>query len=122
MGYEGTSKLLEAVFEYQKAVELSDGNLDATASLAHAFAALGRRAEATKILQVLERKSKSAYVSPYMIAVIYAGLGDKNKAFEFLEQAYREKSLDISWFLKSDLRVDNLRLTHALTTCFAGSA
>ena len=90
MGYEGTSKLLEAVFEYQKAVELSDGNLDATASLAHAFAALGRRAEATKILQVLERKSKSAYVSPYMIAVIYAGLGDKNKAFEFLEQAYRE--------------------------------
>jgi hypothetical protein len=44
-----------------------------------------------------------------MITVMYAGLGDKNKAFEFLEQAYREKSLDISWFLKSDLRIDNLR-------------
>jgi len=109
VGYEGTGKLLEAISEYQKAIEISNGDHDATASLAHAFAAIGRRAEAEKILHDFERKSKSGYVSPYMIATIYAGLGERDKAFEFLERAYQERSLDISWHLKADLRIDNLR-------------
>src|SRR6266446_1823366 len=109
IGYEGTGKLLEAISEYQKAIEVSNGDHDATASLAHAFAAIGRRAEAKKILHDFERKSKSSYVSPYMIATIYAGLGKKDKAFEFLERAYQERSLDISWHIKADLRIDNLR-------------
>jgi tetratricopeptide (TPR) repeat protein len=108
-GYEGSGKLLEAVSEYLKAVELSDGNLGATAALAHAFAVIGRRAEAEKILRDLQLKSKSGYVSPYMIATIYAGLGEKDRAFEFLEQAYQERSLDIASHLKADLRFDNLR-------------
>jgi tetratricopeptide (TPR) repeat protein len=109
VGYEGTGKLLEAISEYQKAIEISNGDHDATASLAHAFAAIGKRAEAEKILHDFERKSKSGYVSPYRIATIYAGLGEKDKALELLERAYREKSLDISWHLKADLRIDNLR-------------
>jgi len=109
VGYEGTGKLLEAISEHQKAIELSNGDQDATASLAHAFAAIGRRAEAEKILHDFERKSKSGYVSPYMIATIHAGLGKKDKAFEFLEKAYQERSLDISWHIKADLRIDNLR-------------
>jgi TolB-like protein/DNA-binding winged helix-turn-helix (wHTH) protein/Tfp pilus assembly protein PilF len=109
VGYEGTGKLLEAISEYQKAVEMSDGNQDVTAALAHAYAVIGRRAQAEKILRDLERKSKSVYVSPYIIATIYAGLGEKDRAFEFLEKAYQEKSLEISWHLKADLRIDNLR-------------
>jgi hypothetical protein len=43
------------------------------------------------------------------MATIYAGLGENDKAFEFLEKAYAEKSLDISWSLKSDLLLDSLR-------------
>jgi tetratricopeptide (TPR) repeat protein len=109
IGYEGTGKLLEAISEYQKAIEISNGDHDATASLAHAFAAIGRRPEAEKILHDFERKSKSGYVSPYLIATIYAGLGDKDKAFAFLERAYQERSLDISWHIKADLRINNLR-------------
>jgi TolB-like protein/DNA-binding winged helix-turn-helix (wHTH) protein/Flp pilus assembly protein TadD len=109
VGYEGTRKLLEAVSEYQKAVELSDGNLDASAALAHAFAGIGRIAEAEKILRGLKLKSKNEYVSPYVIATIYAGLGDKDGAFEFLEKAYQQRSLDLASHLKSDLRLDNLR-------------
>src|SRR3989442_1661400 len=109
VGYEGTGKLLEAISEYQKAIEISNGDHDATASLAHAFAVIGRRAEAEKILHDFERKSKSGYVSPYRMATIYAGLGERDKAFEFLERAYQERSLDISWHLKADLRIDNLR-------------
>jgi TolB-like protein/DNA-binding winged helix-turn-helix (wHTH) protein len=109
VGYEGSGKRMQALSEYQKAVEMSDGDQDPTAFLAHAYAASGRRAEAEKILGGLERKSKSSYVSPYMIATIYAGLGDKDKAFEFLEKAYRERCWDIAWQIKADLRIDNLR-------------
>jgi hypothetical protein len=44
-----------------------------------------------------------------MIAVIYSGLGQKDKAFEFLEKAYQERSPDIVYFLRADLRLDTLR-------------
>ncbi len=109
IGYEGLGKRADAISEYQKAIEMSDGDQDPTAALAHVYAVIGRRAEAEKILHGLERKSKDAYVSPYTIATIYAGLGDKDKAFEFLEKAEREKSWDLVWGFKADLRIDNLR-------------
>jgi TolB-like protein/DNA-binding winged helix-turn-helix (wHTH) protein/Tfp pilus assembly protein PilF len=108
-GYEGTGKGLESIAEYQKAVELSGGDQDAIAALAHAYAGVGRRAEAQKMLRDLEQKSGTVYVSPYLIATMYAGLGDKDTAFKFLEKAYQEKSLDLSWYVKADLRVDSLR-------------
>jgi TolB-like protein/DNA-binding winged helix-turn-helix (wHTH) protein/Flp pilus assembly protein TadD len=109
VGYEATGKRLEAISEYQKAVELSGGDQDATVALAHAYAGMGRKTETQKILRDLEQKSANIYVSPYLIATLYATLGDKDTAFKFLEKAYREKSLDISWYLKADLRIDNLR-------------
>jgi TolB-like protein/DNA-binding winged helix-turn-helix (wHTH) protein/Tfp pilus assembly protein PilF len=108
-GYEGTGKQLESIAEYQKAVELSGEDQDAIAALAHAYAGVGRRAEAQKMLRDLERKSSTVYVSPYLIGTLYAALGDKDTAFKFLEKAYQEKSLDLSWYVKADLRVDSLR-------------
>jgi len=68
-----------------------------------------RKAEAQKILREMQQKSKNTYVSPYLVATVYAGLGEKDRAFQFLEKAYLEKSLDIPWALKADLRLDNLR-------------
>jgi eukaryotic-like serine/threonine-protein kinase len=109
VGYQGLGRQLDAIPEYQKGVELSQGDTDPTAGLAHAYAGAGQRANAEKILRELLQKSKTSYVSPYMIATIYAGLNDKNKAFEFLEKAYQERSPDIPYFLKADLRIDNLR-------------
>lgn len=109
VGYEGTGKLPEAISEYQQAVELSGGDPDSTASLAHAYAAIGQRAAAETIVHDFEQKSKSGYVSPYIVATVYAGLGEKDKAFQFLEKAYREKSADMSRYIKADLRIDNLR-------------
>jgi TolB-like protein/DNA-binding winged helix-turn-helix (wHTH) protein/Tfp pilus assembly protein PilF len=108
-GYEGTGKLPEAIAEYQKAVELSNADPNALASLAHAYAAIGDRTDANKILRNIEEKSKSGKASPYLAATIYAGLGQKDKAMELIEKAYREKSLDVAWILKPDLRTDNLR-------------
>ena len=108
-GQEGSGQTLQAIPEYQKAVELSQGDQDPTASLAHAYAASGRKVEAQKILHEFLRQSETSYVSPYMIATVYAALGDKDKAFEYLEKAYRERSSDVPYFLKADLRVDSLR-------------
>lgn len=109
VGYEGTGKQLEAIVEFQRAVELSGGDQDATAELAYAYAGIGRKAETRKMLHNFQRETETPYVSPYLIATLYAGLGEKDKAFEMLEKAYREKCLDLSWSLKADLRMDSLR-------------
>jgi len=109
VGYDGLGQEVAAVSEYQKAVELSHGDTDTVAGLAHGYAEMGNRAETQKILADLLRQSKKEYVSPYMIATIYAGLGDKEKAFDFLEKAYTERSPDVPYFLKADLRLDPLR-------------
>ena len=109
VGYEGSGRTLEAIPEYQKAVELSQGDQDPTAALAYAYAATGRKAEARKILHEWLRQSENKYVSPYMIATVYASLEDKDKAFEYLEKAYQEKSSDLPYFLRADLRLDTLR-------------
>jgi TolB-like protein/DNA-binding winged helix-turn-helix (wHTH) protein len=109
VGYEGTGKLLEAIYEYQTAVELSAGDQNSSAALAHAFVGIGRRGDAEKILHDFERKSKSAHLSPYLMATMFASVGDKDGAFKFLEKAYQERSLNMTWGLKADLRIDNLR-------------
>jgi TolB-like protein/DNA-binding winged helix-turn-helix (wHTH) protein/Tfp pilus assembly protein PilF len=108
VGYEGTGKTQEAISEYQKAIELSGGSRGAVA-LAHAYSAVGRKAEAEKILRDLERKSKETSASPYAMATIYAGLGENDKAFEFLEKAYSQKSLGVPLWLSSDLVLESLR-------------
>ena len=78
VGYDGLGQEEDAVPEYQKAVELSHGDTDTIAGLAHAYVAMGQRAEAEKILRDLLWQSKKNYVSTYMIGTIYAGLGQKD--------------------------------------------
>jgi hypothetical protein len=77
--------------------------------LAHAYSAAGKKAESEKILRDLERKAKRTSASPYTMATIYAGLGENDKAFDLLEKAYSEKSLDFALGLQSDLLLDRLR-------------
>ncbi|MGA7914263.1 MAG: winged helix-turn-helix domain-containing protein [Candidatus Acidiferrales bacterium] len=107
-GDEASGALPEAISEYQKAMKIWD-DPSAAVALAHAYSAAGRKAEAIKILRDLQRKSAGTSVAPYTMATIYAGLGENDKAFEFLEKARAEKSFDISFLLTSDLRLDNLR-------------
>jgi tetratricopeptide (TPR) repeat protein len=107
--YEGLGRRAEAIPEYQKAIAMSSDAQEAVAALGHAYALTGRRAEAENILHDLEQRTKHEYVSPYLIATVHAGLGDKDQAFVFLEKAYAEKSWDLPSQLQSDLRIDNLR-------------
>jgi TolB-like protein/DNA-binding winged helix-turn-helix (wHTH) protein len=108
VGYEGMGRLQEAISEYQKAIALL-GDSQSVVSLAHAYSAVGRKAEADKILHDLERKLRGPSASPYTMATIYAARGENDNAFEFLEKAYSEKSLELPSSLKSDPLLDSLR-------------
>ena len=108
VGYEGTGKLQDAISEYQQAIAMS-GDSQSTVALAHAYTAIGKKAEAEMILRNLERKLQGTSASPYTMATIYAGLGETDKAFAFLEDAYSKKSLGVPSWLRSDMALDSLR-------------
>jgi TolB-like protein/cytochrome c-type biogenesis protein CcmH/NrfG len=98
----------EAIGELRKAVELSGGSTIAWAMLGHGYASAGQRKEAIEILDKLRKRAKTKYVPSYWIATIYNGLGDKNKAFSWLEKAFRERSSWLAW-VKVEPRFDPLR-------------
>lgn len=77
-------------------------------NLGYAYAKAGRKDEARKLIAQLKDESKTRYVAAYYIAVIYAGLGEKDEAFNWLEKAYQDHSWWLVW-LKVDPKVDNLR-------------
>ncbi len=76
--------------------------------VAYAHAAAGNRQDAQRILDELIQKSQRTYVPAYSIAYIFAGLGNTDGAFEYLEKAYEEKSTGII-LLKVDPKLDSLR-------------
>jgi len=106
--YQGTGRFQEAIAEYRKAIEMPGDDVPRTSvALANADAALGRKAEADKIFRDLERNPKAS-ASPYIMATIYAGLGENDQALQSLEKASAEKSFPVDW-LNSDLALDSLR-------------
>ena len=62
----------------------------------------GKRGEALKVLADLKAASKRRYVPSYEIAVIHAGLGDKDETLAWLQKAYDDR--DSSWLV--DVNVD----------------
>jgi serine/threonine protein kinase/Flp pilus assembly protein TadD len=90
----------EAVPELEKAIALSGGSPRATAELGLSYARMGRRNDALRLLHDLKERSKRRYVSPFDLAVIYGGLGDKGGTLECLEKAYDERSTSLN-LLKS---------------------
>ncbi|MFL6583635.1 MAG: tetratricopeptide repeat protein [Chthoniobacterales bacterium] len=106
---EQKGRYAEAIARFQKNLERSSGGSAATkADLAHAYAVSGNRDAAQKIIAELQEQSKSAYVSSFDIALIHAGLGEKDQAFAWFEKAYEERSPDLVT-LTTDPRFDNLR-------------
>jgi len=78
------------------------------AALGNAYARIGRKAEAQKLITELKEKSKTRYVAAYWLAVIDAGLNENDAAFAELEKAYQERSWWMCW-IKRAPGLDNLR-------------
>ncbi|MBA2704950.1 MAG: tetratricopeptide repeat protein [Blastocatellia bacterium] len=106
--YEFQGRYDEAIAAYQKAIELSERTSNILGLLGHAYAVSGRRGEALKILNELKEMSAHGYVSPYDLATLYTGLGDKDNAINHLSRAYEERA---GWIitLKVEPMFDPLR-------------
>ncbi len=78
------------------------------AMLGHTYAISGDRAEAEKVLDLLRVEAKQRYVSPYDVAVVHVGLGDRQAALRELAAASEDRS---AWmiFFDVDPRLDPLR-------------
>ena len=107
LAYEQEGRFEEASAEFQKGSSLSGGDPRMTSALGHTYAVSGRKDEAQRVVAGLKQLSKQRYVSPFEIAVIYMGLGEKEQTFEWLEKAYLDHSPWLMW-LNVDPRFDSL--------------
>jgi tetratricopeptide (TPR) repeat protein len=102
-----TGRLPEAIANLEKAKAMG-GPTFVSAYLAYAYGASGNRARAEAELEDLEKKSLHGVVSPYNMALVCIGLGERQRALDYLEKAY---SSDSEWlgYLKYDRTFDSLR-------------
>jgi eukaryotic-like serine/threonine-protein kinase len=100
----------EAVAEMQKGVDLDNiaERWDRHPMLAYAYSMAGNRDEALKILDEQKKLAKHVYISPYNFAIIYTGLGDKDRAFEWLEKGYEQRTQYV-YRVKREPMFDSLR-------------
>ncbi len=106
IAYERKGQFTDAVTELEKAHSLENGPWVA-GYLGYVYAAAGKKAEAEKVLAELTDLSKRQYIPAYNVAFIYAGLNDKDHAFEWLNKGYEEHSgLAL---IKVETTFDNLR-------------
>jgi tetratricopeptide (TPR) repeat protein len=103
--YEQKKEYDQAIAELRRAADISQNSPPA---LARAYAVSGRTVEARNLLDQLMQHSKKQYVSPFYAAIVYAGLGENDRALNWLEKAYADHSNAIV-FLKVDPQMDTLR-------------
>jgi eukaryotic-like serine/threonine-protein kinase len=107
--YIQKSRYQEGIAEFEKALAISPTNTGVLSNAGYGYGVAGRRAEAQKILSRLTEVSKQKYVSPRLTARLYAGLGDKDKAFESLEKGYDDRSLETAFgSVSNDPSLDSL--------------
>ncbi|HEY0050423.1 MAG TPA: protein kinase [Pyrinomonadaceae bacterium] len=76
-----------------------NGNVRAIAALGYVYGASGQRAQALEQIRQLQKLAQNRYVSPYYLAVVYAGLKEKDKALDELEKSL-EKRFNALVFLR----------------------
>ena len=87
----------DAVNSLRLASQLTDSSSEVLATLAHAYAAGGKTAEARDILASLEARFEEGYGSPVLKAQIYLGLGEQDRALDLLEQAADVRATELVW-------------------------
>jgi tetratricopeptide (TPR) repeat protein len=108
LAYEAKFMFDEAISAFEKSRALSRGMRRVVGALGHCLALRGEKAESHQLLDELKKLSRRRYSSPCEAAVIYAGLGDNQRAMKWLEAAHADSD---PWLvhLKVDPRFDGLR-------------
>jgi TolB-like protein/Tfp pilus assembly protein PilF len=106
--YVGKKQYELGIAELKKFATIGGNSAPSLGTLGVAYAAAGRRADAQESLDQLMERSKTTYVPALYIAGSYASLGQKDKAFEWLEKSYEERSLLLA-FIKVIPYFDPLR-------------
>lgn len=86
-----------AIPAFEKAIQLAGPSAEMIAALAHAYAVSGQRALAESVLTELLHRSAARYVSPCLLAQIYVGLDESDRALTCLERAATERAADLIW-------------------------
>jgi Flp pilus assembly protein TadD len=97
----------EAVSAARKAGNVYDSPRSVS-FLGFALAKSGKQAEARAELERLLKMAKERYVSPYNVAMIYTGLGEREEALAWLEQGYQRRDPRLT-FLKAEPKWNDLR-------------
>jgi tetratricopeptide (TPR) repeat protein len=87
-----TGEAEQGVATLEKGLALSPDNTLYLAQVGQAYGMVGRTDEGRAVLRRLEELSRQRYVSPYHMAYVHTGLGDKERAMDWLERAYRERA------------------------------
>ena len=98
----------DAIPVLEKTMSISHGSPAATGVLIRAYAHAGRRNDADRLLEELQRRKRAGYVPAAAFVNAYLGLGENDRAFVWLEQAYKEQS-NILLFLKVHPFFDPIR-------------
>lgn len=98
----------QAVIALERALVLSKGSPAVAGVLVRAYALVGRRSDALRLVADLKRRGSAGYVPSAALVNAYLGLGDNEQAFAALEQAVQEKS-NILQFVKTHPYFDPIR-------------
>ncbi len=106
--YEMSGKLPAAISQLEKAKLKQGATIEVLATLGNAYAIAGKRDEALRIIKEIELPEKDIQSDGYELAVVYAGLGDKDKAFEHLDKEFATGGWMLN-FLKVDPYFETFR-------------
>ena len=98
----------EAIAALSQARKFSGGNTETISLTGYNWALSGNRAQAQTALAELKSLSTQRYVPSYNIAMIYNGLDEKEEALAWLEKAYEERDVRLT-FAKIDPKWDSFR-------------
>lgn len=108
MAYEQKGALPEALEQYRAALAMDSQDRRALPALGYLLGRMGRRDEAQSVLRRLMELNSRVRNCAFQIAVVYAGLGEKDCALDWLERAYQTRQMHVP-FMTVEYRFSPLR-------------
>jgi TolB-like protein/Tfp pilus assembly protein PilF len=108
----------QSIDEYKKALTVMSGWPVAYAQIGNVYGVSGNHQQARVILDSLNSFATKKFVTSYGMALVYAGVGEKTKVYEWLNKAYDERSHWLVW-LNVDPRWDEFRSDPQFTELLA---